>query len=503
MIGRKSFLIVLSRFASAGLAFVGLYFMTRYYVPDVYGSIAWTLSFVNTFNAVADLGFNAAHIKRVSEGNDIHDCLSTFLVVKAFLTSIMVLTTIVSVLLWSSFSGEQFSQSTLELIMLFVLYSVFYDLASIATTTFDGRVETAKTQISVIMDPLIRIPLIAIVSINRLDATYLAYVYVLGGLAVAIVSLTILMKGRYRFVKPTLFKSYIKFAFPIALISIMGAISANADKLLIGLFWSDAYVGFYSASQSTLGLFSVIGVAVSTITFPTFSKMHRAGNLIDVRKKTRIAERYISMIAIPIVVVILLFPSEIAIILFAEKFAEASGPLRFLSISMLLGLLNGVYASQINAVDRPDITAKLTLLSLSVNLTMLLIFVPPNINGITMLGLGATGAAIANVITASTVFFATRLVVRRLTNTRSNPRILLHVVAGIITGCVLYLISFTWPMVRWYDLIGYGIISVGVFLIILYLLRELTKEDIHYFLSVVSPGGMKEYLKSELRKKDQ
>jgi O-antigen/teichoic acid export membrane protein len=477
--------------------------MTRYYAPDVYGSIAWTLSFVNTFNAVADLGFNAAHIKRVSEGKDIHDCLSTFLVVKTILTSIMILTIIASVLLWSSFSGERFSQSTLELIMLFILYSVFYDLASIATTTFDGRVETAKTQVSVIMDPLVRIPLIAIISISRLDATYIAYAYVLGGLTVAITSLAILMRGQYRFVKPTLFKSYVKFAFPIALISIMGAISANADKLLIGLFWSDAHVGFYSASQSTLGLFSVIGVAVSTITFPTFSRMHKAGNLIEVRKKTKMAERYISMIAIPIVVVVFLFPSEIALILFAENFVQASGPLRFLSLSMLLGLLNGVYASQINAVDRPDITAKLTLVSLSVNLLMLLILVPPSINGITMLGLGATGAAIANVVTVGTVFVVTRLVVKRLTNTRSNPRILLHIVAGIITGCILYFVNFIWPLMRWYDLVGYGIVSFGIFVTILFLLREFTRDDINYFLSVVSPSGMKEYLNSELRRKNR
>lgn len=501
MIGRKSLLIVISRFASAGLAFIGLYFMTRYYTADVYGSIAWTLSFINTFNSITDLGFNAAHIKRISEGRNINECLSTFLVVKSVLISIMILVILLAMIIWSFISETRFSNTQFELILLFLLYVVFYDLASIATATFDARVETAKTQLSVIADPLVRIPLIAVISINKLDVNYLAYAYVLGGLAVAVISLFILSRGKYTFQQPGLFWSYLKFAFPIAMISIFSAISVNADKLLIGMFWTNSEVGFYSASQSTLNLFSVIGTAVSTITFPTFSSLHRKGNLWEVREKTRMAERYISMIATPIVVVVCMFPTEIALILFAEKFVSASGPLRFLSISMYLGLLNGVYASQINAVDRPDITAKLVLASLITNITLLLILVPSQIGDIRMLGLGATGAAVANACATGGVLVGTRFVVKKLTGTRSNLRILLHITGGAILGAVLYGISFLWKLQRWYDLVGYGLVAFCIFSFILFGLGELRREDIKYFRDLINPKEMKDYIKSEFRKR--
>lgn len=501
MIGRKSFLIVLSRAASAGLAFIGLAFITRYLGKDIYGSLAWTMAFVATFNSIADLGFSSAHIKRVSEGKKIDDCVSTFMVVKLFLTGIMVVTVLVSIFVWTGFSGEQYSSTTLSLILMFILYYVFYDVASIATATFDARVQTARTQVSALMDPLIRVPLVVFVCVNRMGALELAYAYVLGGLGVAVVGLLLLSRERLYFRRPRLLKSYVSFAIPIALVSVMAAVSSNADKLLIGFFWSDANVADYSVSQSFLSLFAVIGTAVSTLTFPTFSRMQTERRTEEMRSKTRLAERYISMLAFPIVILILLFPEQILVVIFSATYETAANPLRFLSISMLLTLLNGVYASQINAVNRPDITAKLTFLSLVVNIALLVVFIPTSILGIKLLGLSATGAAIANVIGVATLFVATRLIVFKLTGTRSNRGILYHIVAGIMAGAVLAILNTFWTIGRWFDVIGYGLISVGLFAGILYFMRQLTKEDIRFFLSVINPMEMKDYISSELKRR--
>lgn len=483
------------------MAFIGLFFMTRYLGADVYGSVSWAMAFVATFNSLADLGFGAAHVKRVSEGKDIDDCVSTYSILKIVLTAVMVISVLTSILIWASFTGEWYSSTTYEVIVLFILYYVFYDIAGIATATFDAKVETASTQFSVFMDPIVRIPLVVFVSINRMSTVHLAYAYVLGGLAVAIVSLILLSRKKLYFCRPTLIKSYLAFAFPIALVSVMGAISGNADRLLIGLFWSDAQVGYYTASQSFLGLFAVIGTAVSTLAFPTFSKFHAEGKLEEIREKTRAAERYISMLSMPIVALILLFPKEIALVVLGSLFESSAGPLRFLAVSMLLNLLNGVYASQINAVNRPDISAKLTLLSLAVNLSLLAIFIPTSIFGVEMLGLSATGAAIANMIGVTVLFVTTRLIATRLTGTTSNPRILIHILAGVITGIGLFGLSNFWTITRWFDLIGYGLISVGIFGTVLYALRELKAHDIRFFMSVINPKEMKEYISSEFKRK--
>ena len=101
MIGRRSLLIVLSTILAAVLSFVGLLAMTNYLGKDVYGNISWVLATVATLNIISDLGFQSAHIKRVSEGQDENDCISTYFVTKLVLTSVMVVFVFVSIFVWN------------------------------------------------------------------------------------------------------------------------------------------------------------------------------------------------------------------------------------------------------------------------------------------------------------------------------------------------------------------------------------------------------------------
>ncbi|MGD0056825.1 MAG: hypothetical protein ABSB83_03090 [Methanomassiliicoccales archaeon] len=182
------------------------------------------MAFIATFNSLADLGFGAAQIKRVSEGKDINDCVSTYALLKIVLTPIMVVSMLASILIWASISGESYSSTTYEVILMFILYYVFYDIAGIATATFDARVEAASSQLSIFMDPLVRVPLVVFASLNRLSIVYLAYAFVMAGMSIAILSLVTLSRKKLYFCKPTLIRSYLGLAIPIALVSVMSDI---------------------------------------------------------------------------------------------------------------------------------------------------------------------------------------------------------------------------------------------------------------------------------------
>jgi len=494
---------MLSRLFSAGLTFIGLFFITRYLGAEIYGTIAWTMALVATFNCVSDLGLNAAHVKRVSEGNDISDCLSTFVVGKLLLTGLMVVFTISSLAIWTTVLGNSLTESSTNIVLLLILFYAFYDIATIATVTFDARLETAKSQLTLLMDPLVRVPLIVFISLNRLQDIHLAYAYVLAGTGFAIVSMLLLSRENISWKRPTLFRSYLTFAIPIATIIIMGAISGNIDKLLIGIFWNVKSVGYYSASQQILALFGVVGTAVSTLAFPAFSKLHSEGDIKAVRAGTLEAERYISMIALPAITVIILFPTEVAKVLLGGGFAESGGPIRFLAVSTFFNLLNGVYLSQIYAVNRPDLTAKLVFVSLIINVFFLLILVPSSFSGYELFGLAATGAAIANMLCFATMFISFRFVTVRLTGTGFNSRLLLHLVAAALSGIVVLVLSNFWILDGWIALISYGLVSFAVFSCALFILRELRRSDLEYLLRVINPKEMKKYIFSELKGKKQ
>jgi PST family polysaccharide transporter len=383
--------------------------------------------------------------------------------------------------------------------MLFVLYYIMYDLASIATLTFTARMETTKAQLVFMVDPLIRIPLIVFVSINHMTTNDLAYAYVFAAIGVLLVSIFLLRRGSLRWKRPTLFRSYWKFALPISLIAIAGAVTSNLDKILIGYFDTPGNVAYYSSAQTMLGTLGVIGSAVATLTFPSFSRLHSEGNIESIRKVTHAAERYISMIGIPAATLIILFPTEVCVALFGSQFAPAGDTMRFLAITMTLTLLNQVYTSQILGVNRPDISAKIILGTFALNVVLLLIFIPDSLFGIKMLGLSYTGAAIASVITALAVFLSIRLIVRDLTGTKSNPRIIRHLVAGAFAGVAIVGLDQVYPLSGIFRLIIFSVVTLVAFFAALAALKEFTREDISYFLDLINPGKMISYMGDEMK----
>ncbi len=221
MIGRRALLVLAVRLVTAFLSFLGLYFITNYLGAEIYGTLAFTLSLVAAFNAFADFGFNQAHIKKLSEGHDITDCVSTFIAIKVALTGITVLITFVSIAAWTIFFEGSLNSEEGILVILFVLYYVFYDLASIAIVTYYGKLEIAKAQIIILADPLIRVPLIIIIAVGGGGVIQLASAYVISGILIVLVAFVFLLRDGSIGRRWILIRPYFHFALPLALVTVV------------------------------------------------------------------------------------------------------------------------------------------------------------------------------------------------------------------------------------------------------------------------------------------
>jgi O-antigen/teichoic acid export membrane protein len=500
MIARRSLLIVISTLLSSVFALVGILAMTNYLGKDVYGNISWVLATLATLNTVSDLGFGNAHIKRISEGQDERDCFSTFIVIKVVLIALMVVFVLVVFLLWNDVLGGGMNPATWNLVVLFMLYYIMYDLSTIVTTTFTAKMETAKTQIVALIDPLVRVPLIVFIAFNHLS-DYLAYAYVFASIGVLLISLFLLKRNDIKWIRPTLFRSYLKFALPLAVISIAGAVTVNLDKILIGYFDSPGNVAYFASAQTLLGTIGVIGTAVATLAFPSFSKLDSQGDTKTIRSVTFAAERYTSMIIVPIVALVVLFPTQIAVTIFGAQFSPAGETMRWLAVDVALTLLVQVYISQILGVNRPDINAKVILGSFAINVVLLFVFVPNELFGMKMLGMSYTGAAIAGTIGALVVYLWVRLIVRDLTGTGFNPRILRHLLAGVEAGLVIMMLGIVYPLTGFVSLIIFSVVTLGVFFGMMAALDEFTRKDLDYFLDLLNPSKMLGYMGGEMKGK--
>jgi len=157
------------------------------------------------------------------------------------------------------------------------------------------------------------------------------------------------------------------------------------------------------------------------LAFPSFSKLDSEGDIEGIRRVTFTAERYITMIIVPIVTLVVLFPTEIAVTIFGSQFRPAGDTMRFLAVDVAFTLLCQIYISQILGVNRPDINAKIILGSFVVNVALLIVFVPNELFGVRLLGMSYTGARHSRTIGSLTVLLWVRLIVKNLTGPVTTP----------------------------------------------------------------------------------
>jgi O-antigen/teichoic acid export membrane protein len=533
MIARKSFLIVASYFITRFAGWVGLVILARMwgdYAPDALGIIGYSMSFLALFNIIGDLGFSRAHVKRISEGKDIGTCIGTFAVIKLVLSGVMLTILFGALFIWKTIFNQGFDDATTEsVIIVFALYYLFLNLTHIATFTFEGRQEIAKRQI-VQMFEAVKTPLMIMVAfagvgvagraarvgwpefleplqifITKHALGSLAMTYAFAMIATFLVGMWLLRNYPIKKPNKEYLKSYFVFAMPIMLFSVIGIISINIDKIMIGFYWTETEVGYYFSIQQILQIIMVLYLAVGTILFPTISKFHSKKNLEKIKKTTLLAERYISMIMIPPMVLIIVLAYPIINIFLSSVFLPAASVLIVLSIYTFIFSLNRPYSSLITGMNRPGTTTKIGLMICLVNIPLNFLFIP-HTGLLSPLGInGPTGAAIATLCSVLVGFIGFRYAAKRLSGIKilqtHTPR---HMIAGVVMGIVLYFIAFKtnlFPNVYWYFLLMFAAIGLAVYLGVLFLLREFNKKDFNFFLDILHPKKMAKYITSELKEK--
>ena len=492
---------MLTKGASAIIGITGLLLTTRYLGAEQYGTITWMLAILATFNTIADLGFGSAHTKRVSEGHDLSECVSTFAYVKGLLTLAMALFVLFSAGIWYVASEHPLSGSSIRLLLVLLVFQVVSDLTTIATTTFDAKVQTAKSQLIYLCDPLVKLPFLVFVLLNGMGAIGVSFAYLAGGTSASVVALFLISRERIVWQKPKLIHSYAKWAIPMIAVMVAGGILTQLAPTMIGFFWPKSDVAYYSSSLSLLSYLGILGGSAMMLLFPTFSRWFHEGRVDLIKRASREGERYLSLISLPILTTIIVFPSQISVIMFGDAFYNTGRVLPYLAVATYIGLLNITVSAQVLGMNRADLYVKWTYVDLILAAALLIILVPSSVLGIHALGLSYRGAAIARVISAFVGYGIARWLTFILIKARPNPSILKHVVASAIIGIVMFYASTVYPVVQWYDAAVYLLVALGGFLSILYCLREFTAHDLRFFLDALNVKKLRQYVRGELSAK--
>lgn len=507
MIARKSVLIITTKILDGGLGYLGLFFITRFMSPADYGIVQFALGFVALFTIFTNLGFISAHVKRVSEGKDLGRCIGTFLSVRSILIIFSLLLLFGSLFFWTDIFGRGFeTPEHLSAIYIIIGFWLTKQIAQSFYSTFQARKEIAKHQIPFLINGIIRTIAIIYVALSDLGALALAWTYVAGETA-HMVMVFLFFKG-YPIKKPTkeYLKSYGVFAFPLAFVVISSTVMNNIDKVFIQLFWAASDVGYYMASFRLSKFINMFTLAIGMLILPTYSRLHAKGEINQIKRLTYDAERHLSLVVFPMVFGLIVLAEPAAFILLSGWMPTVP-IIQIISFYALFSALMIPYSKQFQGMNKPELSRNMVSIMVVCNLFLNFLLIPKDIQmlNINLFGLGARGAAIATVISYLAGLFYARIVSYRLIDEKGNIRIILHAIAGVTMGGILYVLLYTYNLIewisRWYHLLFFAGLGLLIYLGILALFKEFTKEDFWFYIDALNIRKMINYIHNEIWRK--
>lgn len=479
------------------VSFISLMVMTRY-VSDEYGVMMWAWAFVAVFNAVTDMGFNLTNVKFVSEGRDQDRCFSTFLTIKIVMGAVMAALSLasayVSYVLTHSMDGEAFL-----VVLIFVVYYLVWDLQQSMTYTFDGRGENGKSSIILAVEFLVRASALAVLAFLQVSTPVLATGYVLGILVSLAACVYMFRHSRVRLCRPEYLRDYLTFTAPIAVSMLLVTAVEYLDKVIIGFSFDGTEVGYYTAAGGVIWTFSNLGKSLNTVILPKLSEYRgKGGDNSELQGMIWKTERYLSLLIFPVMVVILLFGSEIAAVLFGPGY-ERSGEVMSVQCMVLYSVVITALMTQVlYSTNNARVYGRCSALYIVVVLVCFLTLIPTY-----AFGLGAVGAGLSMSIGYLVQAIALVLSVRRYARVRFYSRLWRHILAALVDAAVLLAID------HFLDVSGFlPLVIISLFCLVMHfgvcaLFRELSREDIAFFRDALDPRKLSSSMREEMHRRSR
>ena len=498
---RRIALLFAAENVNAIIGWIALLFVARKMGATALGEFSYALSLVGGFTFLAFLGFNMAHVKRVSEGQDLGKCLGTFITIRLFLLSLMLTVFALFYWLWHNFLDKQLYDTTPELLFLVVIYYVIFLVVGIMTATFSGLKQSARVAIPNIIGTSVRSGMFIAVALLGWSVVWLAWSYIVGIIIIAILSFWYFRD--YPISKPDrdTFQSYKIYALPVAAASIFGVFRQYIDKILIGIFWTASDDGLYFGVQRISLFIGSMALAIEGMLLPAVSSLHSIKENEKIKHLIYDAEKYVSMVCIPVVVMTVVWSSEIILVFISREFLEAARILKLLALVALVRVMNRPWSVALRGSDRPDLTSLLNILMSILSIALMLILVPktiPQLGLNNLAGLGGEGAALSILIAEIVTGISLRILCYLNLDMNPSGNSILQLAFAFIVGIIMWQVQLNVVVDRWYELFLFSAFGGILYISLLAAVGAFTNKDYLFFKNLLNPKDMKDYIGEEM-----
>lgn len=178
-----------------------------------------------------------------------------------------------------------------------------------------------------------------------------------------------------RFFDPSLIRPLAHFGGWMTVSNIVSPLMVYADRLVIGSVLTATAVAYYATPWEVVTKFLLIPAALSSVLFPAFSHLRQSGN-VQIKNVFMPSVKVSAIVLFPLTLMTVAFARPALLAWMGPDYAVASAlPMQILAIGVYFNGIAGIPFSLIQGIGRPDITAKLHLVELSLYGVVLLFFI--------------------------------------------------------------------------------------------------------------------------------
>lgn len=316
------------------LALIVILFIARVMGPFAYGKLSFAVAVLSYFTIITNLGMDTYGIREVAcDRSKANYMLSNILAIKLVLFLLSFVLLIFTV---------QFLKKDPVTIKIIILLSASMFFNAIFSYWYFQVIDDFKS--ITVVKVLQNVIYVALVFLYVKGSDNLISVVVFQLVGMAVMSVYVIIKIRknisLKLIDLHEWGTFVKFGIVLAASTLMVQIYYNMDKVMIGLWYPDQYVGWYDAAYRIIQA----GLILSTLQWSVFlpkivsydKSIFRAHAMI--RFTMGIVQFAVIFIGAPIIIKLL----------FGDKYIDSTTALRILSVSMMLVYINVTYISPLS-----------------------------------------------------------------------------------------------------------------------------------------------------------
>lgn len=186
----------------------------------------------------------------------------------------------------------------------------------------------------------------------------------------------------------------IDYSLPVAIPTLFGSLVILTDRIFIGYFLPEYETGVYQSVSLISVLFVALLSSFKTMVAPMVAGYFHAGRTEELKRVLRDSTRWVSYISLPIMLVLIAAPKTFLEAFFGSDYLLGTQALVILTFSQFINIGKGPVDQLLIMTGRQKVWFRITILAFGLNILANWILIPR---------LGLSGAAIANIITFSTM----------------------------------------------------------------------------------------------------